>query len=69
MDDETVIVKKRSGESVVLNTDDTIDYIDKDGQVLSKKDKAKGVKLDLSKTGFKQVSEIQVSDLSSKSKF
>jgi len=38
MTDDTVIVKKFSGESVVLNPDDTMQIIDKFGNVNSQDD-------------------------------
>jgi len=38
MNDDSVIVKKHSGESIILNTDNTMQVIDKDGKVASQDD-------------------------------
>lgn len=69
LEDDTVIVKKENGDSVILNTDDTVEYLDKDGKVMSKKDKKKGVVLDLKNKETNKFKQIRVTDLLNKSKF
>jgi len=38
MNDNSVIIRKYNGESVILNQDDSVDYIDSDGNVLGRDD-------------------------------
>lgn len=38
LEDESVIVKKENGESVILNPDDSVLVLDKEGKVNSKDD-------------------------------
>lgn len=38
MNDESVIIKKVNGESLILNPDESVDVVDSDGKVKGKED-------------------------------
>jgi len=69
LEDGTVLVKKAGGETVVLNADDTVDYVDKDGQVQAKKDTQKGIQLDLQASAKNKFKQVAVADLNTHSTF
>jgi len=55
LNDGTIIMKKGNGESLILKSDDSMEIIDKDGQVVSTKDDDKKVSINLNDKKFKQL--------------